>query len=276
MNKLSLSDRAKILRILVEGTSLLSAARIAHVSRNTVYKLLCDVGTACLDFQDLELKNLPCRRIQCEEIWSFVYSNGKDEAGEAWTWTAIDTETKLVPCWHVGNRSLENAEIFIKDLASRLANPVQLVTDGHRPSLEAIEIERSFGGDIDYARLTEMYGTNDRRNPEKSYSQKKIIESKTVTVSPGKMQNVTKYGKRQNLTMRKSICRFAGLTTGNSKKIENHLHAISLHYMYYNFGRTHETLRVTPAMKAGIADHVWSLEEIADLAPHVPPKNHFL
>jgi len=279
MNKLTIKKRAQILRILVEGNSLRATARMADVSRNTVDKLLCDVGSACLDYQDKTLRNLPCKRVECDEIWSFVYAKQKnvpegmeDETGDVWTWTAIDADTKLVPCWHVGACTLEDAKSFIDDLAGRLVNCVQLTTDGHKPYLEAIE--GAFGSDIDYARLIKIYGTEGKSNPDKRYSPAKYIESRVSLESgyPDQKHISTSYIERQNLTMRMSMRRFTRLINGFSKKLKNHMHAISLHYMYYNFGRINKNQRVTPAMEAGVADHVWSLEEIAALVKDEPPK----
>lgn len=279
MNKLTIKQRAQILHMLVEGNSLRATARMADVSRNTVDKLLRDVGAACLDYQDEHLKNLPCKRVQCDEIWSFVYAKQKnvpegmeDDAGDIWTWTAICADTKIVPCWHVGDRSAEAAYSFMSDLAGRLANRVQLTTDGLLAYKDAVE--GAFGGDIDYAMLVKMYGGEGRKSPEKRYSPGKFKAAKKVAINgrPDKEHVSTSHVERQNLTMRMSMRRFTRLTNGFSKKIENHMHAISLHYMYYNFGRIHQTLRVTPAMEAGISDHVWTLEEIAGLVPEEEPK----
>ncbi len=279
MNKLTTKQRAQILHMLVEGNSLRATARMADVSRNTVSKLLEDAGAACLDYQDRVLRNLPCKNIQCDEIWSFVYAKQKNvpegmesQAGDIWTWTAIDADTKLVPCWHVGNRDLESATTFIDDLASRLANRVQMTTDGHRPYLEAIE--SAFGNDIDYARLIKIYGSDGKPSPEKRYSPSKYVEAKKIVVTgnPEKSGVNTSYVERQNLTMRMSMRRFTRLTNAFSKKIENHMHAISLHYMYYNFCRIHKTLRVTPAMEAGIANTVYDLEFIVKLIDDREPE----
>jgi len=272
MNRLDIKTRAKILSLLVEGNSLRATARIMDVSRNTVDKLLRDVGAACLDYQDEHLRNLPCKRIQCDEIWSFVYSKQKnvpvekqDEfgIGDVRTWVALCADTKLVACWHVDDRSANAASAFMNDLADRLALRVQLTTDGHKAYLEAVD--NAFGRNIDYGRLVKIYGT-----PEETgrYSPTKIIGAKCATVfgSPDKEHISTSYVERQNLTMRMHMRRFTRLTNAFSKKIENHCHAISLHYMFYNFSRIHKSLRVTAAMEAGVADHVWSMEEIAALA----------
>lgn len=279
MNRLSLVQRAKILHMLVEGNSLRSVARMADVSRNTVDKLLCEVGAACLEYQDRHLRNLPCKRVQCDEIWSFVYAKDKNVPedkhgefgyGDVWTWVAIDADTKLVPCWLVGPRNGAAAKTFINDLASRLANRVQLTTDGHKPYLEAVE--RAFGNDIDYGMLVKIYGEAPKR--EKRYSPPRFVHAvgSKVTGNPDEKHLSTSFVERQNLTMRMSMRRFTRLTNAFSKKLENHMHALSLHYMYYNFGRIHKSLRVTPAMEAGISNHVWSLEEIAALVPEEAPK----
>lgn len=279
MNKLNNKERSQILHMLVEGNSLRATARMADVSRNTVDKLIQDVGSACLKYQDEHLRNLPCERIQCDEIWSFVYSKDKNvpadkrdqfSYGDVWTWTAIDAETKLVPCWHVDNRGYRAAKLFVDDLKSRLTSRVQLTTDGHRAYLQAVE--DAFGADIDYAMLIKIYGADPE--PEVRYSPAKCIDTETrvVTGDPNINHVSTSYVERQNLTMRMSMRRFTRLTNAFSKKVENHMHAISLHFVYYNFGRIHQSLRVTPAMEAGISDHVWSLEEIAALAPIEAPK----
>jgi IS1 family transposase len=260
--------------MLVEGNSLRATARMADVSRNTVDKLLKDAGAACLAYQDKHLTNLPCKRVQCDEIWSFVYSKDKNVPeklkgqfgfGDVWTWTAICADTKIVPSWLVGNRDGETAKVFIDDLAGRLASRVQLTTDGHKPYLAAVE--DSFGANIDYAMLIKIYGNS--KEQEKRYSPAECtgIEKRTITGEPDAKDISTSYVERQNLTMRMSMRRFTRLTNAFSKKVENHMHAISLHYMYHNFGRIHQTLRVTPAMEAGISEHVWSLEEIVNLIP---------
>lgn len=274
MNLLDDKKRAQILHLLIEGNSLRATARIADVSRNTVDKLLRDAGEACLEYQDKAMRDLKCKRVQCDEIWSFVYAKAKnveaavsapDDAGDVWTWVAIDADTKLVPCWHVGNRDMSAAKGFIDDLASRLSNRVQLTTDGHKPYLEAIE--SAFGNDIDYARLIKIYGTDPAAKREKRYSPARFIEAKcgVITGDPDKSHISTSFIERQNLTMRMNMRRFTRLANGFSKKIENHMHAISLHYMYYNFCRIHKSLKVTPAMEAGIADTLYGLDFIVGL-----------
>jgi IS1 family transposase len=273
MNRLDISKRAQIIGLLVEGNSLRAASRLADVSINTVTKLLVDVGTACAKYQDETLRNLPCKRVQVDEIWSFVYAKAKnvagakaapDGAGDVWTWTAICAETKIIPTWHVGSRDAECAGIFIDDLSRRLANRVQLTSDGHKAYLDAVD--GAFGGDIDYSMLVKIYGKP--WEVEKRYSPMVCTGARKQPMigNPDPKHISTSYVERQNLNMRMSMRRFTRLTNAFSKKVENHAHAIALHFMYYNFGRIHKTLRITPAMAAGVTQHVWSLEEIAELA----------
>jgi IS1 family transposase len=282
MNSLSLKERGRIIHMLCEGNSLRAVARMADVSRNTVDKLLCDVGAACLAYQDEHHRNLTCQRVQCDEIWSFVYAREKNLPeekrgefgyGDVWTWTAIDADTKLVPCWLVGHRTLPAAKMFIGDLASRLANRVQLSTDGHRPYLAAVD--QHFGEEIDYGCIVKLYGTV-KDDGTKSYGPAGDdcigIRKKVVAGAPKESDISTSIVERQNLTMRMSMRRFTRKTNGHSKKVENHMHAISLHFLYYNYARIHQTLRITPAMAAGLSDHVWSAEEIAALAPIEAPQ----
>jgi IS1 family transposase len=275
MNKLPIAKRAQILGLLVEGNSLRATSRLADCSINTVTKLLVDVGTACAAYQDKTLRNLTCKRVQCDEIWAFVYAKVKNapmeklatgDAGDVWTWTAIDADTKLIACWLVGPRNVDVANIFMADLASRLANRVQLTTDGHKAYLNSVE--GSFGGDIDYAMLVKLYGAPKGTAPERRYSAGECCGTikGTVCGTPDDKHVSTSFVERQNLTMRMSMRRFTRLTNAFSKKVDNHGHAVALHFMYYNFGRIHKTLRVTPAMEAGVSDHVWSPEEIASLA----------
>ena len=274
MNRLSIQKRAQILGCLVEGNSLRATARMTDTAINTVVKLLVDVGRACAEYQNQTLKNLPCQRLQCDEIWSFCYAKEKnvpDEKkgqfgyGDVWTWTAICADTKLVPSWLVGSRDADAASMFVEDLASRLAHKVQLTTDGLKVYLEAVE--GAFGGDIDYAMLVKMYGESMEAKMQKRYSPAKYTgsEVKLIAGNPERKHISTSYAERQNLTMRMSMRRFTRLTNAFSKKVANLAYAVSLHFMYYNFARIHQTLRVTPAMEAGVTDHVWSLEEIARL-----------
>jgi IS1 family transposase len=275
MNVLSLQLKTQIIQLLVEGNSMRSVERIVGCSINTVTKLLCDVGAACAAYQDQAMRNLPCKRIQCDEIWSFVYAKERNVPedlkgvfgiGDVYTWTAIDADTKLVPSWFVGTRGAESASAFVSDLAGRLANRVQLTTDGHKAYLNAVEA--SFNGDIDYAMLIKLYGENPKEDQRKySLSHYKGSTKGVVSGDPDKKHISTSFVERQNLTMRMHMRRFTRLTNGFSKKVEHHSNAIALHFMYYNFAKIHKTLRVTPAMEAGIASHVWSIEDIARLIP---------
>jgi IS1 family transposase len=277
MNRLPLGRRAQIIGLLAEGNSLRAASRLADVSINTVTKLLLDVGAACEKYQDETLRNLKCRRIQCDEIWAFVYAKAKNLPekykgavgyGDVWTWTAIDADTKLVPSWAVGRRDGFTAAAFIRDLADRLATRVQLTTDGHKVYLEAVE--GAFGNAIDYAMLVKTYeGDSGKHTPaERRYSPAICTGEykQRITGDPDPANISTSFVERQNLTMRMSMRRFTRLTNAFSKKVDNHKAAVALHFMHYNFARIHKTLRVTPAMEAGISDHVWSLNEIAGLA----------
>lgn len=282
MNRMPLSKRAQILGLLVEGMSLRAASRIADCSINTVTKLLVDVGTACAAYQDEALRNLPCKRVQCDEIWSFVGAKQKNVTrgaighGDIWTWTAICADTKIIAAWMVGSRDGDAAKTFVADLAPRLRNRVQLTTDGHKVYLNAVEA--AFGADVDYAMLVKVYGEG-TVNEQRRYSPAPFVsaEKQTITGNPDHAAVSTSYVERQNLTMRMSCRRFTRLTNAFSKKVENHAHAVALHFMHYNFGRIHKTLRVTPAMEAGVSDHVWSLEEIAALVlePESKPRGPY-
>ena len=273
MNRLSATERIQVVKCLVEGNSIRATVRMTGIAKNTVAKLLVDLGHACAAYQDESLRNLPCRRVQCDEIWSFVGAKQKNVTmeqmdggwGDVWTWTAIDADTKLVPCWMVGQRGLETATDFIGDLASRLSHRVQLTTDGHRPYLEAVET--AFGADIDFAQLVKIYGASGEAQTRYSPGQCIGISCNAVTGAPDPKHISTSFVERQNLTMRMSMRRFTRLTNAFSKKLENHMAAIALHFMYYNFARIHQTLRVTPAMAAGVAHHVWTVEEIVALLP---------
>jgi IS1 family transposase len=273
MNRLPIEKRAQILGLLVEGNSLRAASRLADVSINTVTKLLVEIGQACAQYQDRALRNLRCQRIQVDEIWSFCYAKQKnlatiktpiEGAGDIWTWTAICADSKLIASWLVGKRDAEAASIFIADLAGRMSSRIQLTSDGHGPYLQAVE--DSFGADIDYAMLVKVYGA--AQGSEKPYGHEKYVGifHQKITGKPDDKHISTSFVERQNLTMRMSMRRFTRRTNGFSKKVENHAHAVALHFMYYNFGRIHKSLRVTPAMQAGIADHVWNLEDIIALA----------
>lgn len=272
MNRITKEKQVRIVAALAEGNSLRATARMTDTAINTVIKLLLDLGRACDAYQHKTLVNLPCQRVQVDEIWSFVYAkqknvpaNRRGEAGvgDVWTWTAIDADTKLVPSWHVGGRNAEDAAQFISDLASRLAKRVQLTSDGHKPYLRAVE--GAFGSEIDYAVLQKLYGSDP--NGEKRYSPPVCTGTETdvITGDPDPKHISTSYVERQNLTMRMSMRRFTRLTNAFSKKLENHIAAVALHFMHYNFCRIHKTLRCTPAMEAGVADHVWSIEELVGL-----------
>lgn len=274
MNRLDIKRQTQIIRCLVEGNSLRSTSRIVGVSINTVTKLLVDAGQVCLEYQDKNLVNLPCKRLECDEIWAFCYAKKKNVPpekqgqfgyGDVWTWTAICADTKLIPTWAVGNRDGETASYFMQDLASRLTHKVQLTTDGHKAYLEAVE--GAFGADIDYGMLIKMYGGAEEKNNEKRYSPAICTgaEKRRIAGNPDLDHVSTSYVERQNLSLRMGNRRFTRLTNAFSKKIDNLMHSISLYYMYYNFCRVHGSLRVTPAMEAGVADHVWELEEIAEL-----------
>src|SRR2546425_721556 len=277
MNRLPLERRAQILGLLAEGTSLRATGRLADVSINTVTKLLLDVGAVCEKYQDETLRNLKCRRIQCDEIWAFVYAKAKNLPekykgavgyGDVWTWTALDADTKLVPSWAVGRRDAFTAQAFIRDLAARLSTRVQLTTDGHKVYLEAVE--GAFGSAIDYAMLVKIYEGDSAANApaQRRYSPAICTGSReqTITGNPDPQHISTSFVERQNLTMRMSMRRFTRLTNAFSKKLDNHKAAVAFYFMWYNFARIHQTLRVTPAMEAGVSDHVWSAREIAELS----------
>ena len=246
-----------------------SISRVAGVSINTVTKLLVDAGAACAAYHDEHVRNLNCRRIQCDEIWSFCYAKAKnaptaktpaDGAGDVWTWTSLDADSKLICNWIVGGRGAEYAVALMDDLRSRLANRVQLTTDGHRAYLEAVE--GAFGGDVDYAMLVKLYG--EAPESEKRYSPAECIGCRKTPIEgqPDKNHISTSYVERHNLTMRMSMRRFTRLTNAFSKKIENHCHAVALYYVYYNFVRTHKAHKLTPAMAAGITDKLYEMADI--------------
>ena len=246
----------------------------------TVEKLLRDLGAACARYQDEHLRNLTCRRIECDEIWSFVYAKEKnveraksapEVAGDVWTWTAIDADTKLVPSWLIGPRDAGSAYTFMMDLASRLRWRVQLTTDGLTSYLSAVE--DAFGADIDYAMLVKIYGSDP--DAEKRYSPAKCLgcDVKTVTGQPNPKLISTSYVERQNLTMRMSMRRFTRLTNAFSKKVEMHAHSVALHFMHYNFVKVHQSLRITPAMAAGVTDRLWEIEDLVGLLEAVEKSN---
>jgi IS1 family transposase len=272
MNRLPIERRAALLGMLVEGNSLRATSRLGGVSINTVTKLLLELGVACAEYHNRTARNLTCKRIQCDEIWAFCHAQQKNVPtnkqgqfgyGDVWTWVAIDADTKLVPSWCVGSRGAGTANDFMRDLAGRLANRVQLTTDGHRVYLDAVE--SAFGSEIDYSMLVKMYG--DDPKPDTRYSPGEYIGCQTlgITGHPNPRHISTSHVERQNLTMRMGMRRFTRLAKVFSKKVENHVAMVAIHFAHYNFARIHKSLRVTPAMGAGISDHVWSLEEIVQL-----------
>lgn len=275
MNRLDLKTRAQILGMMVEGCSIRSISRMTGASKNTIAKLLQDVGTACSKYQDENVRNLKCKRLQLDEIWSFVGMKqanvpvelkGTPGIGDTWTWTAIDADTKLIASYMVADRSPTAANTFIHDLSKRVVGQVQITTDGLAVYVDAIA-GSSLGTRVDYAMLIKTYGQGPT-TPERKYSPVEFVcaHKKEILGNPDKRHISTSFVERQNLTMRMSMRRFTRLTNGFSKKVENHIHALSIYFMHYNFGRIHQTLRVTPAMEAGISSHVWSLEEIVSLA----------
>ncbi len=273
MNKLPHHKRVQIVSCLVEGNSIRATTRMTGAAKNTVVKLLIDMGHACRAYQDAHLRNRPSKRIQVDEIWSFCYAKQKNLPpekrgifgyGDVWTWVAICADTKIVPCWLVGGRDAEFANFFIQDLSERLANRVQLTSDGHHAYLDAVE--RAFGADVEYAMLVKMYGT--APEAEKRYSPVECVGARRQAVNgkPNKRHISTSYIERQNLNMRMSMRRFTRLTNAFSKKVENLEHAVSLHYMYYNFVRLHQAHRLTPAMAAGVTDRLWEIDDIVKMA----------
>ena len=271
MNRLGTVKRTAVVAALCEGMSIRATVRMTGVAKNTVVKLLIDMGAACSKYQDETIRGIKAKRVQCDEIWSFVGSKEKNTSiekkahgwGDCWTWTALDANTKLMISFRLGDRTLATAYDFMHDVAERLAGRIQLTTDGHKVYIEAVE--SAFGLDVDYAMLNKVY----RANPEGQtrYSPAKCIgcDRKRISGNPDSKHVSTSYVERANLTMRMSMRRFTRLTNAFSKKLENHAAMVALYFMYYNFARIHQTLRVTPAMEAGIADHVWGIEEIVTL-----------
>ena len=273
MNQLTTEKRAQIIAALVEGCSIRSTVRMTGASKNTIAKLLVELGAACSEYLDKHLVNLNCKRVQVDEIWSFCYAKQKNVtpeiaeknpfAGDVWTWTAIDADSKLIVSWIVGPRDGVTARIFVNDLANRLADRIQLTTDGLSVYLQAVE--RAFRGDVDYAQLVKIYGESSEG--QKRYSPAECIgcERNVVVGYPDPEHVSTSYVERQNLTMRMSMRRSTRLTNAFSKKIENHVATVALHVMYYNFVRIHQTLRITPAMAAGVTDRLWSVADLVGL-----------
>lgn len=271
MNKLNTAKRSAILACLVEGNSIRSTVRMTGTAKNTVLKLVVDAGTACAHYLHENVRNVTAKRVQCDEIWSFVGMKAKnvpDEqkgVGDVWTWTAMDADAKLLISYLVGARDGEHATAFIADVAGRLANRVQLTTDGHKPYLEAVE--GAFGGEIDYAMLVKLYGNTPGNSAETRCSPGECIgaEKRPTTGSPDPTYISTNFAERQNLTMRMRMRRFTRLTNAFSKKVENNEHAIAIYTMHYNYVRRHQTLRVTPAMKAGLTAKLWTIEDMVGL-----------
>lgn len=288
MNKLDHAKRVQILAMLCEGSSMRSISRIADVSINTVSKLLVEAGEAALAIHDEAVRNVKASRIQCDEIWSFCYAKDKnvpaakdapEGAGDVWTWTAIDADTKLIVSYFVGDRSGQSAIALMDDLRDRLSNRVQLTTDGHKAYLEAVE--GAFGADVDYAQLVKLYGAVGGKAAEVRYSPAEctgIIKNR-IEGKPDLKHVSTSYVERQNLTMRMSMRRFTRLTNGFSKKLDNHIHALALYFVFYNFTRIHKTLRMSPAMAAGITDRLWSLDDVIakidEMAPAPKPRGPY-
>jgi IS1 family transposase len=270
MNCLNTSERVKVVAGLVEGCGINAICRMTGVSKPTVLKLLSDMGRACYAYHDAHVRGLKSKRVQCDEIWSFVGAKMKNTSeekmaqgwGDTWTWTAIDADSKLMVSYLVGQRGPAWANAFMEDVASRIDSRIQITTDGLKAYAEAIE--GAFGMDVDYAMLIKLYGND---SFDTRYSPGECIGTQTAVLQgyPDPKHISTSFVERQNLTMRMSIRRFTRLTNGHSKKFENHEAAVALHYMHYNFCRIHSTLRVTPAMESGLAGHVWSIEELVGL-----------
>jgi IS1 family transposase len=268
MNRLTSDERTRVVAALVEGNSIRSTSRMTGIARNTVTKLLVDLGAACMKFHDEHVRNVRVKRLQCDEIWAYVGAKARNVSpekkeigwGDVWTWVGIDADTKLVVSYLVGGRGADWAMDFMQDCADRIKGRVQVTTDGHRAYLEAVE--SAFGMDVDYAQLQKIYGAS--LETETRYSPATCIGSdmKVVTGNPDPKHVSTSYVERQNLTMRMHIRRFTRLTNAFSKKIENHAYAVALHFMYCNYVRIHSTLRVTPAMEAGLTDQAWDLAEL--------------
>jgi IS1 family transposase len=272
MNRLSTDDRAKILHMLCEGIGIRAVSRLTGASKNTVAKLLVDAGKVCAAYHDANVRNVKASRVQVDQIWSFTYAKQKnvatakdalEGADDTWTWTALDADSKLIVSYLVGGRDAEYAMWFMDDLRDRLANRIQLTSDGHRAYLEAVE--GAFGDDVDYAHFVKLYGPTITASGRYSPAECTGANMVRVTGSPNSADVSTSYVERQNLTMRMHMRRFSRLTNAFSKKIENHAIVVALHIMYYNFVRIHKTLRVTPAMAAGVADRHWDIADIAKL-----------
>src|ERR1041385_2992758 len=272
MNKLSSKDRARILHLLCEGNSIRATVRLTGASKNTIAKLLVTAGKACMAYQDRVLVNLKCRRIEVDELWSFIGAKEKNVAtaknkteamGDVWTWVSICAETKLVPAWYIGDRDTEAATFFMENLAKRLANRVQLTSDGHKPYLEAVE--GAFGLEVDYAMIVKIYGPSPhgvhRYSPPECIGARKQL----ITGRPVKELVSTSYAERNNGIIRQHCKRYARLTQAFSKKIDNHVYAFALHTMYHNFVKIHGAHKVTPAMAAGVDHRLWDVSDMVDM-----------
>lgn len=272
MNRLSTEKRAQIVAALIEGNSVRGTCRLIGVCKDAVMKLIPELGAACARHHHAAVRNVQARHVQCDEVWSFCYAKAKNVpekkkgtgAGDVWTWTALDADSKLIISYLCGGRDAEYATTFLEDLASRVSSRIQLTTDGHRVYADAVS--GTFGFDIDYAMLIKLYGAP-TDNPEARYSPAACIGTRTARLCghPDPRHISTSFVERQNLSMRMHLRRFTRLTNAFSKKFENHCHMVAIYFAYYNFCRVHQTLRVTPAMEAGIADHVWSVQELASL-----------
>lgn len=273
-NVLSTEKKVAVITALVEGCSINSTVRMTGVAKTTILRLLVEVGTVCAEFQDATICNVASKRVQVDEIWSFCYAKQKNVtlemfdnggfAGDVWTFPAIDADTKLVISWLCGRREAGHAADFLRDVAMRLSNRIQLTTDGHRMYLDAVP--DAFGHDIDFAQLVKVYGNDPEGH--KRYSPAQCLGTKRIGIigEPDREHVSTSYVERQNLNMRMGMRRFTRLTNAFSKKLENHMHQVAVFYMWYNFGRVHQTLKTTPAMAAGISSHAWSIREIVELA----------
>lgn len=282
MNKLAPAKRVQVLNMLVEGSSMRATARVADVSINTVSKLLVDAGKACAAFHDEAVRGVKAKRVQCDEIWSFTYAKAKnvptakaapEEAGDTWTWTALDSDSKLIVSYLVGGRDAEYANAFMHDVAERLDGRVQLTTDGHKAYLEAVD--GAFGDDVDYGQLVKLYGEpTGERGHERKYSPSVCTGARKMAVTgrPDKAHISTSHVERQNLTMRMHMRRFTRLTNAFSKKFENHMHMVALYTVWYNFVRQHKTLRTSPAIAANITGRMWEMEDIVALIDEAAPK----
>jgi IS1 family transposase len=280
MNKLPIAKRIQIINLLVEGSSLRATSRIADVSINTVTKLLVDIGQACQLFHDETVRGVVAKRVQADEIWSFVYSKEKnkpqdvDGAGDAWTFVGIDSDTKLVISWLLGDRDIETATFFMKDVAARVKGKMQLTTDGLKAYLNAVDAAFPTDDEIDFAQLVKVYGPATGHGDERRYSPAECTgcQKQTVYGQPDPKFISTSHVERQNLTMRMHMRRFTRLTNGFSKKIENHGYAIALHFVYYNFVKQHKTLKTTPAMAAGLSKRFLTIEDLVNLTDGIAPK----